>query len=121
MEEKNKNYTWGPEEEYYPVETEKDIRTTLMKGDVAFSVKGRKDVFVTGKISKWNTGKKLVNYSEYISKDIFTQMNVNKWGPTCVTLYTFNMLGNKSVGKIKYSDVTILDTEYSKTIEQRNA
>ena len=32
-------------------------------------------------------------------------MNVNKFGPTCVTLYTFDMLGNKTTGKIKYSDI----------------
>ena len=115
MEEKNKNYTWGPEEEYYPVETVKDIRTTLMQGDVSFSVKGKKDIFVTGKVGEWNSS----GHSEYISKDLFTQMNVNKWGPTCVTLYTFNMLGNKSVGKIKYSDVTILDTQHSVTIATR--
>ena len=38
-------------------------------------------------------------------------MNVNKWGPTCITLYTFNMLGKKTVGKIKYADVTILEGE----------
>ena len=35
-------------------------------------------------------------------------MNVTKWGPTCVTLYTYNMLGKKSVGKINYKDITIL-------------
>ena len=28
-------------------------------------------------------------------------MNVNKFGPTCVTLYTFDMLGNRTSGKIK--------------------
>ncbi len=35
-------------------------------------------------------------------------MNVNKWGPTCVTLYTFDMLGKRSVGKINYKDITFL-------------
>jgi len=35
------------------------------------------------------------------------QMNIRKYGPTCVTLYTYNMLGKKSVGKIKYEDVNI--------------
>ena len=35
-------------------------------------------------------------------------MNVNKWGPTCVTLYTFDMLGKKIIGKIKYSDIEII-------------
>ena len=36
-------------------------------------------------------------------------MNVNKFGPTCVTLYTFDMLGKRSSGKIKYSDIKFVD------------
>ena len=36
-------------------------------------------------------------------------MNVTKWGPTCVTLYTYNMLGKRSSGKIKYSDIKFVD------------
>ena len=32
-------------------------------------------------------------------------MNVTKWGPTCVSLYTFDMFGRKIVGKIKYANV----------------
>ena len=35
-------------------------------------------------------------------------MNVNKFGPTCVTLYTFDMMGNKTVAKIRYSEVEII-------------
>ena len=35
-------------------------------------------------------------------------MNVNKFGPTCLTLYTFDMLGRKTVGKIKYSDIKLV-------------
>ena len=35
-------------------------------------------------------------------------MNVKKWGPTCVTLYTYDMLGKQTVGKIKYLDVKII-------------
>ena len=38
-------------------------------------------------------------------------MNVNKFGPTCVTLYTFDMMGNKTVAKIKYSEVKIVSVE----------
>ena len=38
-------------------------------------------------------------------------MNVNKWGPTCVTLYTYDMLGKKSVGKIRYADVRFVVNE----------
>jgi hypothetical protein len=36
-------------------------------------------------------------------------MNVNKFGPTCVTLYTFDMLGNRTSGKIKYSDIKFVE------------
>ena len=36
-------------------------------------------------------------------------MNVNKFGPTCVTLYTFDMLGNRTSGKIRYSDIKFVD------------
>lgn len=36
-------------------------------------------------------------------------MNVDKYGPTCVWLYTFDMLNNRTKGKIKYSDVTLLE------------
>ena len=38
-------------------------------------------------------------------------MNVQKFGPTCVTLYTFDMLNNKTTGKIKYEDITIVEPE----------
>jgi hypothetical protein len=38
-------------------------------------------------------------------------MNVNKFGPTCVTLYSYDMLKNKTTGKIRYEDVEILETE----------
>ena len=36
-------------------------------------------------------------------------MNVNKFGPTCVTLYTFDMLHNRTSGKIKYSDIEFVE------------
>ena len=38
----------------------------------------------------------------------FEGMNVTKFGPTCVTLYDYNMLGKKTVGKINYATVKIL-------------
>ena len=36
------------------------------------------------------------------------QMNINKFGPMCVTLYTFDMMGKKTVAKIRYEDVEIV-------------
>ena len=95
----------------YSVEKTREI---LMKGDVVFSLKGSKDTFTTGKIHEWNDK----GYSGYISKDMFSQMNVNKWGPTCVTLYTYDMLGNKTTGKFSYKDIEILDENFTKTVQE---
>ena len=49
-------------------------------------------------------------YSYSVNEDsLFGQgMNVNKFGPTCLTLYTFDMLGRRVSGKIKYSDITLI-------------
>ena len=49
--------------------------------------------------------------SIYEDRPFSQGMNVNKWGPTCVTLYTYDMLGKKSVGKIRYADVRFVVSE----------
>ena len=49
-------------------------------------------------------------------------MNVTKWGPTCVSLFTYDMFGRKIVGKIKYANVRfIADKEFkgTSTIKKR--
>jgi hypothetical protein len=65
-------------------------------GDIKFDAE--KDDFVptgtVGSIYKNDTGVK--------------GMNVTKFGPTCVTLYTFDMMSKKSVAKIRYADVEII-------------
>ena len=38
-------------------------------------------------------------------------MNVNKFGPTCVTVYTFDMLGNRTSGKFKYEEIKFENKE----------
>ncbi len=38
-------------------------------------------------------------------------MNIKKFGPKCVSLYTFDMLGNKTVGMIKYEKVKIVSVK----------
>jgi len=47
--------------------------------------------------------------TESISKGFLNGMNVTKFGPTCVTLYTYDMLGKRSIGKINYATVKILE------------
>jgi len=44
-------------------------------------------------------------------------MNVNKFGPTCITLYTYDMFKNKTTAKIKYSDVAFVEPE----VEESNS
>jgi len=52
-----------------------------------------------------------INYSITENRGFGKAMNVQKFGPTCVTLYTFDMLGKKTIGKIKYEDITIVEPE----------
>ena len=35
-------------------------------------------------------------------------MNINKFGPTSFTVYSFDLLGNRTRSRIKYEDVTIV-------------
>ena len=92
----------------------KSIKEVLKSGDVRFTVDGITSYRRGGedneygdfpKIFKVNEGGDSINPDEILS---FDGMNVTKWGPTCVTLYDYNMLGKKSVGKINYKDITIL-------------
>jgi hypothetical protein len=104
------------------------VREILMNEvDCKFTVKGiteygRKKDGEYGKVAK------VFRTSGSINKDglvgaiyeenvLFGQgMNVTKWGPTCVSLYTFDMFGRKIVGKIKYANVRfIADKEFKGT------
>ncbi len=76
----------------------KDIREILKTKKVEFTIKGQPGVFKTFCYDE-NKGE---NGSIW---NAFHGMNVKKWGPTCVTLYTFDMLNNKTTGKIRYSDI----------------
>jgi len=81
--------------------TIKEIKNELLTvKNMQFSIKGH-----GGKIFRMvclEEGKNTAVFSGY------AQMNINKFGPTCMTLYTFDMMGKKTIGKIKYSDVTII-------------
>ena len=99
------------------------VREILMnEGGCEFTVKGitnygKKKDGSYGDIPKQLHTVKLENdeYCGSISEGWYG-MNVNKWGPTCVTLYTYDMLGKKSIGKIRYADVRfIADKEFKGT------
>ena len=39
-------------------------------------------------------------------------MNINKFGPTSFTVYSFDLLGNRTRSRIKYEDVTMVTDQY---------
>tara|TARA_R110002167_G_scaffold224145_1_gene429548 strand:+ start:751 stop:1059 length:309 start_codon:yes stop_codon:yes gene_type:complete len=96
----------------------KEIKSKLQNEQVIFIIKGH---------TSYQKGKEGFGYGDYPTKfkthisdnekttqAIFAEykgMNVKKFGPTCVTLYTYDMLSKKILGKIKYADVTILEDE----------
>jgi hypothetical protein len=78
------------------------IKEQLQTEGTTFSIKGKMGTY------KVNDGS--ISETELFGR----QMNVQKYGPTCVTLYTYNMLGKKTVGKIKYENVIIVPTPETK-------
>ena len=92
----------------------KEIKDQLQKGNVKFTVDGIISYMRGGKNNEWGNFPRIFRVTEeaesiYVDELLSVDgMNINKWGPTCITLYTFDMLGKKSIGKIKYSDITIL-------------
>ena len=92
----------------------KNIKEQLQKGNAKFTIDGITSYRRGGEDNEYGNFPKIIKVSEKgesINVDEFLLMdgmNVTKWGPTCVTLYTYNMLGKKSVGKINYKDITIL-------------
>ena len=103
----------------------KKIKEVLKRGDVRFTVKGITtyckgddgEYGMNPKVFKVNTDASSINVDEFLS---VSGMNVTKWGPTCVTLYTFDMLGKKSVGKINYKDITLKEIEVECSAELDN-
>ena len=88
----------------------KEIREILKGGDVKFTIKDNTTY------SKRENGEYGYNLQMFrVDKEglsingEFGSMNVTKWGPSCVTLYSYNMLSKRTVGKINYKDITITE------------
>ena len=92
----------------------KEIKDQLEKGNIRFTIDGITSYTRGGENNEYGDFPKVFRVTEkaesvYVDGLLSVSgMNINKWGPTCITLYTFDMLGKKSIGKIKYSDITIL-------------
>ena len=81
------------------------IRAKLMHGEVVFDYLGTQ--FKTSK-SEFDNMDPIYSIANY---DCTHQMNVNKFGPTCVTVYTYDMLGNRTSGKFKYEEIKFVKEE----------
>ena len=87
----------------------KEIKDQLQGGNVKFIIKGL-TTYCKGEDGEYGMNPKEFRVSECARSinNEYDGMNISKWGPTCVTLYTFTILGKKVIGKINYSDVTIV-------------
>jgi len=77
-----------------------EIRARLMQDGTTFKCYGH-----SFKVSKTEFPSSDIDPIYAIGRDegLFgPRMNVNKFGPTCVTVYTFDMLGNRTSGKFRY-------------------
>jgi len=91
-----------------------NIKAIIGKGDVKFTVKGITEYRRGGDDNEYGDFPKIFRVNEegdaiFEDSRLFGRgMNVTKLGPTCITLYDYNMLGKKTVGKINYKDITFL-------------
>ncbi len=92
----------------------KEIREIIGKGDVKFTVKGITEYRRGSDNNEYGDFPKIFRVNDegdaiFEDSGLFGRgMNINKLGPTCITLYDYNMLGKKTVGKINYKDITFL-------------
>jgi len=92
----------------------KEIREIIKKGNAKFIIKGITEYRRGGEDNEYGDFPKIFRVSEsgdsiFEDSSLFGRgMNINKLGPTCITLYDYNILGKKTVGKINYKNITIL-------------
>jgi hypothetical protein len=93
-----------------------EIKTILENQKVTFNVKGhteysKKDDGEWGYIAKlFRTQKHHDNEPSGSISDKygFNQMNIDKFGPSSFTVYTFDLMGKRTRARIKYQDVTLI-------------
>ena len=98
--------------------TIKEIRTTLMTTQVTFNIKGISEYQCIDKeTNEYGNALKLFRTCLYVPETQvsaindrfgFHGMNIQKFGPTSFTVYSFDLLSNRTRSRIKYEDVTIV-------------
>ncbi len=92
-----------------------NIKAIIEKGNAKFTVKGITEYRRGGEDNEYGDFPKIFRVNDegdaiFEDTSLFGRgMNVTKLGPTCITLYDYNMLGKRTVGKINYKDITILN------------
>tara|TARA_R110000751_G_scaffold135966_1_gene238932 strand:- start:638 stop:1027 length:390 start_codon:yes stop_codon:yes gene_type:complete len=94
---------------------DKNKKKFLKMGDIKFYIKGVKEYRYTTDNNDervWGEFSQIFEVSaggDSIYTGYIRGMNVDRWGSKYVYLYTFDMLKNKTTGKIAYSEITIID------------
>ena len=83
------------------------IRAMLMHDEVVFYYLGTQFKISKSEFDNMDPLYSIIKTPDYL----LNQMNVRKFGPTCITLFTYDMLGNKTVGKIKYEEIKFVKEE----------
>ena len=92
-----------------------NIKAIIEKGNAKFTVNGITEYRRGGEDNEYGDFPKIFRVNDegdaiFEDSSLFGRgMNVTKLGPTCITLYDYNMLGKRTVGKINYKDITILN------------
>ena len=99
--------------------TIKETRTALMtQTELQFNIKGLNEYQCIDKeTNEYANAPKIFTTHSY-GKDKQTTsicckyglqgMNINKFGPSSFTVYSFDLLGNRTRSRVKYEDVTIV-------------
>ena len=82
-----------------------EIRARLMQEGTVFNCFGEQ--WITNKSTSSSGDIHVIYRNDMFGKG----MNVNKFGPTCVTLYTYDMLGNRTSGKFRYEEIKFVKEE----------
>ena len=94
----------------------KEIKTILESQNVKFTIKNHTE-YSKKADGSWGYIPRLFQTNKYDDNEPsgsisdkygFRSMNIEKFGPTSFTVYTFDLLGKKTRGRIKYQDVTLI-------------
>jgi len=95
----------------------KEIKTILESQEVKFTIKNHTEYGRKADDGSYGYIPRLFQTNKYdddepsgsiSDKYGFRSMNIEKFGPTSFTVYTFDLLGKKTRGRIKYQDVTLI-------------